>query len=219
MQSQSTLSRPTVLMLTCLLLLPLGCQRSPAPARAESPNLATQAAAPNHQVSAPERGKAFEEALVVAIHHFAEEGEIDHLRALLEQYPRLVDRNITIRNEKPGAHFYMTPLDRAVLKERREVVQYLIGKGADVNYQLQGGWTILHTAAKRGDLEIVKLLVNAGAKVDARTEATPETFSVWPGSSDGKPQRLPAVPSRTPLDVAQEDDHPNVVAYLRSVKR
>lgn len=30
---------------------------------------------------------AFEKAMVAAIHHFAQEGELDHLKAIVEKYP------------------------------------------------------------------------------------------------------------------------------------
>jgi len=41
--------------------------------------------------------------------------------------------------------------------------------GADVNLQLSGGWTVLHIAARRADTRMAKMLIEWGAKLDAKT--------------------------------------------------
>jgi ankyrin repeat protein len=46
---------------------------------------------------------------------------------------------------------------------RTAVVPLLIERGADVNARQQGGWTALHEAAHRGDLELTEALLAAGA--------------------------------------------------------
>src|SRR5262249_52015545 len=45
----------------------------------------------------PEETDPFQAALVAAVHHFAEDGELDHLRAVLDKYPKLVDAKQTFR--------------------------------------------------------------------------------------------------------------------------
>lgn len=44
----------------------------------------------------------------------------------------------------------------------------LIAAGVDVNARSDDGWTPLHVAASRGDLELARLLLDAGAEVNAR---------------------------------------------------
>jgi ankyrin repeat protein len=79
------------------------------------------------------------------------------------------------------------------------------------------GWTPLHLAAQRGHLAIVKLLVKGGARLDAKTVAIPARFGVPPGSPDGaRPQKIPAIPARTPLQVAQDSKQVEVVKFLRA---
>ena len=45
-----------------------------------------------------------------------------------------------------------------------DVVEYLIGKGADVNAKNSYGWTPLHEAAWQGRKAVTTLLRAAGAK-------------------------------------------------------
>jgi ankyrin repeat protein len=159
---------------------------------------------------------AFEAALVAAIGHFAAEGELDHLRAVLGHYPALVDAVQTFpQPHKPLRTDPFTALHYACEAGHVEVVAYLLERGADAKRVSYSGFTPLHLAAAEGHLEIVKLLVKAGADVHARTEGRPEEFHALPGSSDGKPQHLAAVPSLTPLELARQNKHPDVANYLR----
>ena len=50
---------------------------------------------------------------------------------------------------------------------RFENVQYLTNLGAQIEAKDENGWTPLHFAVKKGSLEIVKLLVEKGANIDA----------------------------------------------------
>jgi hypothetical protein len=162
---------------------------------------------------------AFQAALVAAVHRFAEDGELDHLRAVLNKYPRLVNAKQTSRTgRKPSWTDDYTALHRAAERGHEEVVGFLIKKGADVNATANFGWTPLHVAAQRGALSAVKRLVKAGAKVDARTVAVPAKVGVPPGSSpEERPRKIPAIPSLTPLEMAKEAKHPEVVEYLKAV--
>jgi hypothetical protein len=167
----------------------------------------------------PRMDDAFQAALVAAIHRFAEDGELDHLRAILDKYPRLVNAKQTFRQpRKPFWSDDYTALHRAAERGREEVVGLLIEKGADVNATANFDWTPLHVAAQSGKLSVVKRLVKAGAKVDARTVAVPEKFGIPPGSGPGeRPRKIPAIPSLTPLEMAKDAKHPEVVEYLKAV--
>lgn len=68
----------------------------------------------------------------------------------------------------------------------------LLGQHADVDVQNARGRTPLYEAAKRGRLEVVKLLVEKGAKIDAHD----------------------AVSGFVPLHIASEQKHADVVKYL-----
>jgi ankyrin repeat protein len=46
----------------------------------------------------------------------------------------------------------------------------LLEHGADVNARQEGGWTALHAASQNGDVEMLRLLIAAGADVQIRAE-------------------------------------------------
>lgn len=48
-----------------------------------------------------------------------------------------------------------------------QIIAFLIDRGANVNARDRGQWTALHAAAQDQRLAIVKLLLHAGAEVDA----------------------------------------------------
>ena len=60
-----------------------------------------------------------------------------------------------------------TPLEAAALEGHREVMRTLIQARADVNRPVADGFTPLITAASNGDLESVRLLLDAGALPEA----------------------------------------------------
>jgi hypothetical protein len=161
---------------------------------------------------------AFRAALIAAVHGFAAEGKLDHLQAVLDRYPKLVNaRQVFRQPHKPGRTDGFTPLHHAAERGREEVVGCLLARGADVNSADGMGWTPLHLAARAGHLAVVKELVRHGAKVDAKTVAVPESTGFAPGSPPGaRPQKFAAIPSLTPLDLAREGQHSDVVEYLRS---
>jgi ankyrin repeat protein len=70
----------------------------------------------------------------------------------------------------------------------------LINYGADINKTDCNGNTPLHTAASKGNFEVVKFLVEAGANPIAK-------------NSKGK----------TPLDLANEGSYPATVEFLASI--
>lgn len=77
-------------------------------------------------------------------------------------------------------------LYKAVQDQDAATVQSALGAGADPNYFKKGAFTALGMAAYKGDAEIAKLLIEAGADVNQ---------PVRPGSED-RPLSLAAVSSR-----------------------
>jgi len=96
-----------------------------------------------------------------------------------------------------------TPLHWAALSGHKEVSEYLITMGADVNAAETGsGMTPLHFAAAGDQKEIVELLLASGADVNAKDE--PRTIK------NGK-----RVQGSTPLDTANDASHPETADLLR----
>ena len=96
-----------------------------------------------------------------------------------------------------------TPLHWAATSFDKEVSEYLITMGADVNAaETVSGMTPLHFAAAGDQKEIVELLLASGADVNAKDE--PRTIK------NGK-----RVQGSTPLDTANDASHPETADLLR----
>lgn len=67
-------------------------------------------------------------------------------------------------------HFIASPLQAAVANSHKEIAEFLIANGADLNAKLTGG-TALHSAAVNGEKKLVELLIANGAEIDARNLA------------------------------------------------
>lgn len=166
---------------------------------------------------AKETGGPLQAALAEAVHHFAEEGKLEHVQALVEAYPGLLDARRDQRLGKPTHGDEYTPLQTAAAHGRDEVVALLIKRGADVNAADGYGYTSLHLAAEKGNLDTVKQLVRAGAKMGAKTKALPG--GVAPGAAPGEPPaKFDPVPARTALQIATDQGHAEVAAFLKSAK-
>ncbi|MCH9644654.1 MAG: ankyrin repeat domain-containing protein [Gammaproteobacteria bacterium] len=84
-------------------------------------------------------------------------------------------------------------LIEAVIHNDSYLVNDLLHQGVDPNYSLDSaGVTPLHYAAQNNSLEVIPLLVQAGARVDAQTQ----------------PDGL------TPMDIAAVHDHFRVIQVL-----
>lgn len=71
----------------------------------------------------------------------------------------------------------------AAWKNNEEAVQTLLSRGAKVNHD---GWTALHYAASTGNMDIVTMLINKGAWVNARSPngTTPLMMAARSGHTD-----------------------------------
>lgn len=67
------------------------------------------------------------------------------------------------------------PISTAALRKHSEFVKLLIEAKANVNHQEESGFTTLMSAVAGGQLEIVKMLLEAGAKIDIADRAMRRT--------------------------------------------
>ena len=115
-------------------------------------------------------------ASVASIHVAAQMGNIDKVKALLDQG---IDVDI---KDKAG----MTPLLLAISNKHNEVAKFLIERGADVNAGNRQGIVPLYRALWNQDLEMVKLLLANGANVNAQHAQTGYTPLHWAAMMDNK---------------------------------
>jgi len=98
-------------------------------------------------------------ALCDEIHNAAKSGDLAKVKALLKVNPDLVSSK-----DNDG----VTPLHLAAQNGRKDLVELLLAKKAEVNAKAINGWTPLHYAARDGHKDVVKLLLANKAEVDAR---------------------------------------------------
>ena len=122
----------------------------------------------------------------ISIHRAARDGNIEAVKQHLADG---ADVNAKLDRGYTALHY-------AAHEGHKEIAQLLIAAGADVNAKDDDGHTPLHQAAIDGHREIVELLIGAGADVNAK---------VVSGAAQGK----------TPLDAANETNHPKMADLLR----
>jgi 7,8-dihydropterin-6-yl-methyl-4-(beta-D-ribofuranosyl)aminobenzene 5'-phosphate synthase len=111
------------------------------------------------------------------IHDAARHGDLARVKTLISNDQKLV-------NSKNDHGF--TPLHFAALSGSREVVQFLLAKGAEVDIRDINARTPLFFAARRGNLELCRLLLEKGAAVNARNkyDRTPLLYAAWSDNSE-----------------------------------
>lgn len=95
------------------------------------------------------------------------------------------------------------------------IMQALIDGGADIQQAGTNGWTPLHMAAVRGYVEKANVLIQAGAKIDQRTEIDGDETPLMLAASTGKadvvrlllqhdadPTLRETMLNKTPLEIA-----------------
>lgn len=129
--------------------------------------------------------------------------------------------------EAPGididAHAFNgdTPLMIASFQGNLPAVQALLARGAQVNRE---GWTPLHYAATNGHDDVVRLLIEKGARLDARSpnNTTPMMMAAWRGHiytvkvllDAGADATLKNDHGMTAIDFARSADHQDIVEGL-----
>ena len=109
-----------------------------------------------------------------------------------------------------------------------EIVRILVTKGADPNAPTKFGWTPLHDAANQGEVETVRILLEFGAKVDAKRAGDKTTPLHWAAIVGHLEVVKVLVASKanvnekdaeglTPLDYAVRNNQQEVARYLRSI--
>lgn len=97
------------------------------------------------------------------IHELARTGDLEGVKALIDQNPALVDAK-----DKDGR----TPLHWACRGVHLEVVKFLADRGADCNAVDNNETVPLHSVAARNNTEAIKLLLAKGALIDAHEYRT-----------------------------------------------
>lgn len=80
------------------------------------------------------------------------------------------------KNGRSGLHI-------AAMHGHYQMVEVLLGQGAEINATDRNGWTPLHCAAKAGHLDVVKLLCESGAS--PKSETNYGAAAIWFAASEG----------------------------------
>src|SRR6266540_6078626 len=86
-------------------------------------------------------------------------GHVEAVKVLLEHGADV--------NAKPPSRFQNTAVDSAVSGDHAEVVRVLLAAGADPNIRSEANYTTLQKAAAHGNLDIVRMLLDRGADLNA----------------------------------------------------
>jgi len=108
---------------------------------------------------------------------FVENEDLDNLKLLLEKFPDFVDVNYIFCGN-------YTALMCATGKNL-EIVKFLLGRGARVNFEHYSGMDTLDCAACSGNVEIIKMLVKSGAVINREIcLSTPLIYAVLNGHNE-----------------------------------
>lgn len=155
-----------------------------------------------------------------SLHHAAAGGSIGVIKFLVGAREMDVDADPTET---------LTPLMAAVRAGRMDSLEFLVGKGADVNEPSLGGLTALHHAAEANQPEIAEYLIKKGCEPDQRdaflktplhhaVEQCPETESclavVEVLVDNGADRGALDTDGKKPLDYAMYNDDAELMEYL-----
>lgn len=124
-------------------------------------------------MKAENAGMRFDDSLVDA----ADKGNIRAVMSLV-QSGKFVDSR---------GRFDSTPLMRAAFNQHKEVLAFLLSKGANPDLKDVGGATALHIAARRGNTEAITALLQAGAEPNVQDKEgwSPLMRAAIEGNSEG----------------------------------
>jgi len=153
---------------------------------------------------------------VPALHMAAADDNLEAAAILVEHGAR-IDIRDTVNND--------TALMYGVRDGKAKVAEYLLIKGANPNLTDKHGFTPLHIAASRNDIDLVRCLLAHGASIDARTSGHGRTallIAAMSGFTDmvrallegGANPSLPDNVGGLPLQRAIEYHHEDVVRLL-----
>lgn len=157
-----------------------------------------------------------------------ERGLTGLLIALREPSPRVIQvllaspqTNVELRNGNDES-----PLMLAAIKGQMDLVKQLIARDADIN---KPGWTALHYAASSGQVEIMKLLLEKHAFIDAQSPngTTPLMMAAMYGSpesvrlllDEGADASMKNQQNMSAIDFAAQGRRPDAIEMLKTVAR
>jgi uncharacterized protein len=157
-----------------------------------------------------------------------ERGLTGLLIAIREPSPRAIQvllaspqTKVEIRNDNDES-----PLMLAAIKGQMDLVKQLIARDADIN---KPGWTALHYAASSGQVEIMKLLLEKYAFIDAQSPngTTPLMMAAMYGSpqsvklllDEGADPLMKNQQNMTAMDFAVQGQRPDAVELLKVAVR
>jgi hypothetical protein len=108
-----------------------------------------------------ERRKSKLELARRSLVEFIGSGDLREVKELVND-----NRDVVLTRDEDG----LTPLHRATVRGDKDIVKFLLAKGADKNATDKKGKTPLHHAVWWQKKEMVRFLVDNGAEVDARDE-------------------------------------------------
>lgn len=115
------------------------------------------------------------------------------------------------------------PAQACTPKQKREIVELLIMARADVNRESKDGWSPLTIAAVEGRPQMVRQLLDAGAKCEGASDLTPLMAAAFRGDkktvnmllkAKADVNRVSATNKKTPLMYAASKGHAEIVELL-----